>query len=190
MKEKSDINEDFKNEIWKPIDGYDGVYEVSNMGRVKSDDRKVWNYTKKGRILKSCDNGHSYLYVRLTNGNREEKHAYIHRLVAQAFIPNPDNLPEVNHKNFDKKDNRAENLEWVTEDQNKKHYVKSKRIKIAMQKKSKTCVNRAFYNANKYKHDIIRMYKEGYTITAISHELNLGRDFVSDVIQLFKGICL
>lgn len=187
---KSFIEEDFKNEVWKPIKGFEGIYEVSNLGRVRSLTRKVWNYTKPGRILKPYDNGHSYLNVGLSNGGKEEKHAYIHRLVAQAFIPNPDNLPQVNHKNFDKKDNRVENLEWVTEEQNHKHYTKSKRIKQANHKKSKTCVSKAFYKANKHKFKIIEMYKDGSPLIEIANELDLGRDLVSDVVELFRGICL
>jgi len=100
-------------EIWKDIEGYPN-YQVSNMGRVKS-----LNYLRTGKekILKSCNNNKGYIYVNLYKEGKQ-KHYLIHRLVAQAFIPNPDNLPEVNHKNENPTDNRVENLEWCTSQYN------------------------------------------------------------------------
>ena len=101
-------------EEWKPIEGYEGLYEVSNMGRVKS-----LNYRKTGKekIMKGGDDGHGYLSVNLWKDGKANK-GKIHRLVAQAFLENPQNLPEVNHKNEDKTDNRVENLEWCTKQYN------------------------------------------------------------------------
>ena len=108
-------------EIWKDIEGYEGIYQVSNLGRVRSLDREVPNYnaagyvgTKilRGKILKPCKMANSgYMEVHLKS-NGQGKHGRIHRLVAEAFIPNPDNLPEINHKDEDKTNNRADNLEW------------------------------------------------------------------------------
>ena len=106
-------------EVWKDIEGFEGLYQVSNLGRVKSLERTVWN---KGRgcyrivaekILKAGDNGHGYLHVSLSKDGKS-KTCRVNRLVAMAFIPNPDNLPEVNHKNEDKTNNRVENLEWCS----------------------------------------------------------------------------
>lgn len=91
-------------EIWKYIDGYDD-YQVSNCGRVKS-----LKYGKE-KILKTYVTKIGYLYVILCK-NGKSKHHLLHRLVAQAFLDNPYNLPEVNHKNEDKTDNRVENLEF------------------------------------------------------------------------------
>ena len=91
------------NEIWKPIVGYNGVYEISSFGRVKS-----YKQSKKGKILKIFKDSKGYFRVTL-NTNKQYS---VHRLVAQAFIPNPNNLPQVNHINEDKTDNRVENLEW------------------------------------------------------------------------------
>ena len=101
-------------EEWKPIEGYEGLYEVSNMGRVKS-----LNYRMTGKegIMKGGDDGHGYLSVNLWKDGKANK-GKIHRLVAQAFLENPQNLPEVNHKNEDKTDNRVENLEWCTKQYN------------------------------------------------------------------------
>lgn len=105
-------------EIWKPI-GYEG-YEVSNLGRVKS-----YKYNKiNGKIMKPYKSTKGYLQIDLQlDGRKRENrvHLAIHRLVAMAFIPNPDNLPQVNHKDEDKTNNCVDNLEWCTNDYNA-HY--------------------------------------------------------------------
>ena len=105
-------------EIWKPI-GYEG-YEVSNLGRVKS-----YKYDKiNGRIMKPYKDSKGYLQIDLQlDGRKREnrKHLAVHRLVAMAFIPNPYNLSQVNHKDEDKTNNCVDNLEWCTNDYNA-HY--------------------------------------------------------------------
>ena len=93
------------NEVWKDIEGYEGLYKISDKGRVKS-----IGYGKE-RILKPANNGRGYLLVDLCKNN-EKKHFLVHRIVAQAFIPNPNNLPEVNHRDENKENNRVENLEF------------------------------------------------------------------------------
>ena len=103
-----------EEEIWKDIPGYDGIYQVSNLGRVKSIPRVV-QFGNRERItqekfLKPCNNGSGYYYVSLGAG--VENRRYIHRLVAEAFIPNPDNLPEVNHIDENPVNNSVYNLEW------------------------------------------------------------------------------
>lgn len=107
--------EDFKNEIWKDVVGYEGHYKVSNYGRVKSVARLSPNYSQplKERILKIFSNGRGYWCLSLwINGNGKRK--YIYRLVAEAFIPNPFNLPHINHKDENKDNNKVDNLEWCT----------------------------------------------------------------------------
>ena len=101
-------------EEWRPIEGYEGLYEVSNTGRVRSLDMYVKGKSyrlHKGKVLSPGKNKNGYLKVNLHyNGKRET--ITVHRLVAQAFIENPDNLPQVNHKDEDKTNNNVDNLEW------------------------------------------------------------------------------
>lgn len=101
-------------EIWKPVVGYEGLYEVSNLGRVKS--------LITSRILKPGRHNIGYLIVSLTI-NKKSRMRYVHRLVAEAFIPNPDNLSVINHKDEDKTNNHYLNLEWCTQKYNN-HYSK------------------------------------------------------------------
>ena len=111
-----------KGEIWKPVRNYEGLYEVSNMGRVKS-----LNYKRTGKekILKPYGNG--YLQVQLwKDGNREQP--LVHVLVATAFLENTDNLPEVNHKDEDKTNNCVENLEYCSKLYNCNYGTRNKKI--------------------------------------------------------------
>ena len=104
-------------EIWKDIEGYEGYYQISNTGKVKSLERMKWNgkgYQKvPEKILEGVDNGHGYLRVKLCKDGKVEQ-PLVHVLVATAFLPNPDNLPEVNHKDEDKTNNCVENLEYCS----------------------------------------------------------------------------
>lgn len=116
---------DNNTETWKPIDGYEGLYEVSNMGRVKRLDSSVasrWGKTRihKGSILKPIPDKDGYLKKQLYK-NGKGKYCFIHRLVANAFIENPKGKLQVNHKDGNKSNNHAENLDWVTQSENMKH---------------------------------------------------------------------
>jgi len=116
-------------ETWKDIKGYEGSYQVSNLGRVRSLDRIIHynNNTKhlhKGKILKPTTNGRDYYSICLST-NMVWDRCYVHRLVAQAFIPNPLNKPQINHKNGIKYDSKVKNLEWCTNNENRQHAVKN-----------------------------------------------------------------
>lgn len=102
-------------EIWKPIAECNGEYYVSNCGRVKS-----LKFGKE-RILKQATNQNGYLFIIIHRKNHKQRYSKIHRLVALAFIPNPNNKPQVNHKDGDKCNNHIDNLEWVTNSENIKH---------------------------------------------------------------------
>lgn len=104
-------------EIWKDIEGYEGLYMVSNLGNVKS-----MNYCHRGyaQNLVPKTNNSGRLWVELAN-NGKRKPMLIHRLVAMAFIPNPEGLPQVNHIDENPKNNRLDNLEWCTNEYNQRY---------------------------------------------------------------------
>jgi hypothetical protein len=107
-------------EEWRNLEflGYPN-YAISSLGRVKN--------VKTDHIKIPIGNGHGYLKVRLGNGKRQGTYFFIHRLVAFAFIPNPENKPEVGHKNTIRDDNRVDNLEWVTRKENNNHPITQER---------------------------------------------------------------
>ena len=108
-------------EIWKEVKGFQGLYEVSNLGRIKQLERmrtgKRSNSKMKECIKKVCHHAHGYSTVTLMTNKR----FLVHRLVAIAFIPNPNNYAEVNHIDWNKKNNSVENLEWCTRKYNLIH---------------------------------------------------------------------
>ena len=112
------------SEIWKDIEGYEGIYKISNLGNVKSLERTLWN-------------GHTYGYytVRLSKDGKGKNHL-LHRLLAVAFIPNPNNLPIINHKDGDKTNINLDNLEWSTYKDNNEHAIKTGLNKIAKEIKA------------------------------------------------------
>lgn len=136
-------------EIWRDIAGFEGLYQVSNLARVKSFrvSKRLWNTT--GNILKPCEcainNGKGYKFVGLHGFDKRVKHVMIHRLVAKTFIPNPDNKPQVNHKDADKHNNSISNLEWVTISENSIHAEKMGLMvegrKLAMQAIMRPCID-------------------------------------------------
>lgn len=106
-------------EEWLPVPGYENLYEVSNLGRVRSLDRYVNHRGSdslrlvKGKVLKPVYDSDGYVVASIRDGNRS-KLKKVHRLVAEVFIKNDNHLPQVNHKNGDKTDNRVTNLEWCS----------------------------------------------------------------------------
>lgn len=102
-------------EVWKDVKGYEGLYQVSSHGRLK----RVFR-NKKEHFLTGKRDKDGYTQVILSR-NQKKKHFRLHRLVAEAFKPNPDSKPEVNHKDRNKQNNNASNLEWVTGSENVQH---------------------------------------------------------------------
>ena len=126
-------------EIWKPTP-YDG-YWISNLGRIKS-----YRVDKvNGKIMKpyACTKGYLQIDISFDGRKRKNrKHFFIHRLVAEAFIPNPDNFTQVNHKDEDKANNRVDNLEWCTNEYNANYGTKNERVAAKNRK--------AIYSVDKY----------------------------------------
>ena len=128
-------------EVWRDIEGYEGYYRVSNLGRVKSLQTKAYSHKEKcaivvmrEKILKQFPNTDKYLMVDLRkDGTRNTQK--VHRLVAKAFIPNTNNYPQVNHKDENKQNNTVENLEWCNSQYNNTYGTAKQRMAQKKMKK-------------------------------------------------------
>lgn len=172
-------------EVWKDIPGYEGVYQVSDKGRIKSLQRRVWNYTKPEKILKPHHKPNGYRQVGLRKEGCEAKHAYVHRIVAQAFLPNPDGLPEVNHKDFNKGNNSVENLEWVSDQDNKRHFRNSQYAKLADANKKRTLANKSIQYILDHKDAVCAMYDSGASVQETADACGIGRDMARDILVIY-----
>lgn len=117
-------------EIWRDIEGYEELYQISSLGRVKSLGNGGSNNSKE-RIIKALVVSSGYLAVGLSKDGKQKQYL-IHRLAANAFIPNPDNLPQVNHRDEDKTNNRVDNLEFCSAKYNSNYGTHNKRISESM----------------------------------------------------------
>lgn len=111
-------------EEWRSINGYEGLYEVSNLGRIRSLDRYVshsknsdYKVLRRGKILADADNGSGYRYISLIKDGTK-KNYYVHRLVADAFLERETGQTEIDHKDHNRANNRASNLQWITHREN------------------------------------------------------------------------
>lgn len=128
-------------EKWLPVVGWEKYYEVSNYGRVRSLDRTIYKgsragyVVKKGQYLKTYEKKNGYLFLILTADGKKQN-AYVHRLVAEAFIQNPNNLPCINHKDEVKVNNVWTNLEWCDYYYNNSYGSKQERARKTKEKNS------------------------------------------------------
>ena len=168
---------------WKPINGFEEIYEVSNNGYIKSLDRIIYNphtskeYFKKGVILKPY-NSNGYKRVILCKNGIVKKYS-IHRLVAEAFIPNPENKPQVNHINTIKDDNRVENLEWCTSKENIQHAWKNN-LHTPTYYKRDECFNTKILDKET---DIIKKLYTIFSIKDISIKYNVNYSTIHRIIK-------
>ena len=128
-----------EEETWRDIAGYEGLYQVSNKGRVKSlertfVDKRGYRQYRKGRVLKPSKDGGGYLRVNLFNGSGKGKTLSVHRLVCEAFHENSENKPCVNHIDENRVNNVASNLEWCTYKENNNHGMHTAKMAKARSK--------------------------------------------------------
>lgn len=159
------------SEIWKDIKDYENIYQVSNLGRVKSLKRITSNnHIVNEKIRKLTIDKDGYFVVSLWINGKSKQH-FVHRLVALSFIPNPDNKPHIDHINADKSDNRVENLRWCTQKENNNNPISRTKFlnnrykvegtkRISLYKPSKEVKDKI---AEKHKKPI-GMYKDGILI--------------------------
>ena len=158
------------SEMWKDIEGYEGIYQVSNLGRVKSLSRNTKNQYRNSEIVKSKEIRNGYYSVTLFK-NEKGKHFTIHRLVAKAFIPNPYNKPQINHIDGNKLNNNVSNLEWCTQQENTIHAYKNNLINPYTTKVIQ-------YDKN------MNFIKEWNSIKEVEKELNINHSNIVTVCKM------
>ena len=173
-----------KSEQWKSIAGFEGSYEVSDYGRVRSLPRSVpylshgiwWTRSIPTRILKShISAGRKYLHLPLHKDGKQTNHV-VHRLVAQAFIPNPENKPQVNHIEQPKTNNSVGNLEWATTKEDGLHKAThGLMLKGSRHPHAKLNTKQVI--------EMRKLYAQGYTNVELTSLFNVGRTSVSSVVH-------
>lgn len=177
---------DLKTEIWKPVKGYEGLYEVSNKGNVRSVDRYVMYGNRycflKGKPKKAFPNSMGYLRAML-HKNKKGKNYFVHRLVAEAFIPNPNNLPCIDHIDRNYLNNSVDNLRWCTQKENcnnpltreyaniknRSKEVKEKGLATKRKKQSCNCEVPVYYIDEQGKKISFKSMAEAERQTNVSH---------------------
>lgn len=179
-------------EIWKPIKDYEELYEVSNLGRVRRLPKRMTAYAGKGRPRVECFSKMKILkgwiqeYKRIElRKNGVSKMFFVHRLVAEAFVENPDNKPQVNHIDENKMNNKQENLEWVTSKENSNHGTVIERRKKRLAKISGKPIV-VIENGEKIKFQTIGDASEYLDVhrTTVSHALRRNGKVKGRVVYL------
>ncbi len=171
-------------EIWKDIENYKGYYQISNLGNVRSLQRQVFSkrynniYNISEKVLKTNKRPNGYISCIFSKNGIKEVYT-IHKLVALSFIPNPENKPQINHINGIKTDNRAENLEWCTSKENRKHafltgLIRKKRLLTEYQ----VIEARKLRNTGMKYGKLAKLYNVSYKVIEIACK---GTDNYSDI---------
>lgn len=195
-------------EIWKDINGYEGYYQISNKGNVRSIDRFDGVHDRTGTVIKPNLKTNGYLQVGLRKHNKR-KWIGVHRLVAIHFIDNPENKPQVNHIDGNKQNNTVENLEWVTQEENQQHATRTGLRKNVRRGKNHPCYGKFGANSHSAKPVVrvdpktgeTKLYKakilagdDGFDVTSISkcchgklkthkgYEWYFAKDFDKDIV--------
>ena len=167
-------------ELWKDIEGYEGLYQVSNLGRIRSTEHiDRLGRLKPSTIRKVHDNGRGYLKV-LLKENSKQKNFLVHRLVAIAFLEKPQNKDYINHKDGNKQNNRVDNLEWCNRSENMKHSYSLGLSKI------RKCENANWHKLTQKEVDYIRKNAKPYD-SVFSYEQFIKKFNVSSTT--IKYIC-
>lgn len=157
-------------EIWKPVKNYEGLYEISNYGRIKrlAYTREIQKQTMtfKDKMLKPIIHQNGYLVVSLSKNNKQKIYS-IHRLVAQTFISNPNNYKYINHKDEDKTNNQVDNLEWCDNKYNLNYGTRNERASKSLGKKIKCVETGIIYNS----------------MTDVERKLKIAHNTISKVCQ-------
>lgn len=172
-------------EVWKDVKNYEGLYQVSNLGRIRT--LRVYRiaenrHEKTIRVLRLNTRRQGYKTITLSKGD-SRKTFLVHRLVAQSFIENKNNKPEVNHKDADKSNNRVSNLEWVTAKENSLHAT---RLKIKSTENAVSTIKRRVYLYDNG--DLIKEYASGMQC---ARELNLNYKSLNSALNRgyrYKGL--
>lgn len=166
------------DEEWKPIAGF--FNEVSNLGRVRSVTHKAGNgKTYQGKILKPIITKSGYVNVCLTTGENETRITKrVHRLVAEAFCENPEDKDEINHKDGNKENNRAENLEWVTRSENEQHAYDNNLIKV-LKGSEKPCAKLDEEDIR----NIRKEYENGCLQIELAEQYGVARQTISSIVN-------
>ena len=171
-------------EEWRDIPGYEGAYMVSSYGRIKALARFDGRGHKKKEHILKCDyvGTHGYHIVNLRHCGNERLAVPIHRIVAEVFISNPDNLPVVNHKDGNKLNNTVDNLEWVTQSENVRHAVKNKLMKNHYYARTgEKCPYHKF--SDKEVESIREMRRNGAKMTDIMKKFNISKSHAYKIVN-------